>query len=79
MYGEPAVYYDGLVASTNLYFDDIINHISHSLNVSTAAIRCPVSDVELTHLLSLLRLRSMYEVHVYSMGVGWSMIGGNLP
>ena len=41
MYGEPAMYYDGLVASTNLNFDDIINHISHSLNVSTAAIRCP--------------------------------------
>ena len=63
------MYYDG---STNLHFDDIINHISHSLNVSTAAIRGPVSDVELTHLLSLLRLRSMYEVYV-------KMKAGNLP
>ena len=51
MYGEPAMYYDGLVASTNLHFDDIINYISHSLNVSTAAIRGPVSDVRGTDSL----------------------------
>ena len=61
------MYQDGLVASTNLYFNDIIDDISHSLEVSTAAIRSPVSDVELAHLLTLTRLgHRMYNIHTHT-------------
>ena len=53
---SPAMYNNGLVACAHLYFDDIINHVSHSLDVRAAAIRCPVGDVELGHLMSLVSL-----------------------
>ena len=53
---EPAVNCNGFVASSNLNFDNLINDISHCLDVGAATIRSPVSDVELTHIEGLTRL-----------------------
>ena len=53
---SPAVYQDGMVASPPLYLPNLLNDISHSLDVGTAAIWGPVGDLELTHLVSLVSL-----------------------
>ena len=55
----PAVHHNGVVAGTPLDFAHLLNHISHGLQVGAAAIRGPVGDVELSHLLYLTRLQGM--------------------
>ena len=54
---SPAVHHNGVVAGTPLHFAHLLNHISHGLQVGAAAIRVPVGDVELAHLLCLTRLQ----------------------
>ena len=71
-----------MVASTDLYFDDIINDVSHCLEVGTAAIRGPVSDVEMTHLMSLIVLERGRERERVCVCVFWNedypRLGGDL-
>ena len=43
---------------------NVLNNISHCLEVTTATVRRPVSDVELTHLMRLARLRT-YSIYMY--------------
>ena len=45
-----------MVASSPLYLPNLLNDISDSLDVGTAAIWGPVGDLELTHLVSLVSL-----------------------
>ena len=52
----PAVDHDGLVAGPPLHLPHLLNHVRHSLEVRTAAIRAPVGDVEQGHLMSLVSL-----------------------
>ena len=56
---SPAVHHNGVVAGTPLDFAHLLNHISHGLQVGAAAIRGPIGDVELAHLLCLTRLQGM--------------------
>ena len=53
---SPAVDHYGIVVSPHLNFDHFINHISDGLQVRAAAIRSPIGDVELAHLMCLPRL-----------------------
>ena len=57
VHSSPAVYHNGTVASPPLDFAHFINHVSHSLQARAAAIRGPVGDVELAHLLGTARLQ----------------------
>ena len=65
---------DGFVAGLNLHFNDLINNISHSLDVCAASIRSPVGDVELTHMMYPMILReclmkkSIVEMYILSCG-----------
>ena len=45
--------HNGLVISPHLHFDHFVNHINHSLEVRAPAIRSPVGDLELVHLMSI--------------------------
>ena len=47
---------NGVVPSPPLYFGHFLNHISDGLEVGAPSIGCPVGDMELSHLVSFLRL-----------------------
>ena len=47
---------NGVVSSPPLYFGHFLNHISDGLKIGAPSIRCPVGDMELSHLVSFLRL-----------------------
>ena len=47
---------NGVVPSPPLYFGHFLDHISDGLEVGAPSIRCPVGDMELSHLVSFLRL-----------------------
>ena len=53
-----------MVPSPPLDFANFLNHISHCLQVTTAAVRGPVSDVELIHLMRLARLWTTQQRHL---------------
>ena len=48
---------NGVVPSPPLYFGHLLDHISNGLEVGAPSIRCPVGDMELSHLVSFLRLQ----------------------
>ena len=48
---------NGVVSSPPLYFGHFLNHISDGLEVGAPSIGCPVGDMELSHLVSFLRLQ----------------------
>ena len=50
------MYQDGFVASSNLNFNDVIGDIGDCLDTGAAAVRSPVGDVKLVHLLHLIGL-----------------------
>ena len=66
---------NGFVASSNLNFDNLVNDISHCLDVGAVTIRSPVSDVELTHIEGLTRL--MEEICTHSVCVTVQLIYTN--
>ena len=55
-WSSPAVNHNRMIASLPLYFSHLRNHICHCLEVTTTAIRGPVSDMELCHLVRLASL-----------------------
>ena len=61
VHNSPAVYHSGTVSSPPLDFAHLINHISHSLQVRAAAVRGPVGDVELAHLMHIARLQGGHQ------------------
>ena len=54
--GSPAVDQDGVVSSSPLNLPYLFNDIYDCLDVARAAIRSPVEDVELIHLMGLVSL-----------------------
>ena len=53
---SPAMDHNGVIASSHLYHDDLLNDISDCFGVRAPPIRVPVHNVELCHLVGLPRL-----------------------
>ena len=54
--------YNGVVASPSLNFGDVINHSNHILHVRKLIPSSPIGNVELAHLMSLIKLGNIYKL-----------------
>ena len=55
-YYIPAMDYNGVVASLSLNFGNVINRSNHILHVRKLIPISPIGNVELAHLMSLIKL-----------------------